>query len=144
MIKPIIRNLALLRHPCDLVLENEDISQIVTDLRDTFQTVRAHGLAANQIGYNKKVAYIVINGKETILVNPKILEKDEKILHRGEGCLSIPGVLFDTDRWNQISVKMDRLPYEQGIYTGLEAIIIQHEVDHLEGRTVLERKHKAR
>lgn len=140
MIKPIVTNLKELQKPCKLVQENEDISALVQDLKDTLATQKGYGLAANQIGIQKKVAFYIFNKSEVTLINPKITEKQNKIIFT-EGCLSFPGLEIKTDRYKTIILENNGQKFSA---SDLEAIIIQHEVDHLNGITILQRKHKAR
>ena len=143
MIKAIVNNIQELRKVCAEVEPDEDISTILQDLKDTLATKKGYGLAANQIGVQKKIAYYVLDGKEVTLINPKIVEKDNKITFK-EGCLSFPGIVILTDRYNTLTIELDRMPYKQYSADGIEAIIIQHEVDHLNGITIFQRKHKAK
>lgn len=140
MIKPIVTNLKELRKPCAEVEEGEDVSSIAQDLKDTLATLKGYGLAANQIGVRKKVAYYKIGASETLLINPKIVEKCDRIVFEEE-CLSFPGVVVKTDRYRELTIENKGARYSA---SGLEAIVIQHEIDHLEGKTIFDRKHKAR
>ena len=91
MIKPIVTNLAELKRPCIPVTKEDDIKQIIIDLKETLQSHSiGWGLAANQIGYDKAICYIrvpkTINHKEKkityaelVLINPKIIEKDTPV-----------------------------------------------------------------
>lgn len=89
------------------------------------------GLAAPQIGINKRVA--IIRTEENVdLVNPIILEKRNGFLNCEESCLSFPGETFNIWRYKEIFVK-DLLHPEGFVATNLEAIVIQHETDHLNG-----------
>jgi len=140
MIKPIVNNINELRKPCADVLPDEDISAILQDLKDTLATKKGYGLTANQIGIQKKLAYYVFKGKENVLINSKIIEKSDKIVFN-EGCLSFPGVVVKTDRYTDITFINNG---QQFSASGIEAIIIQHEIDHLNGRLIFDRKHKAK
>jgi len=95
------------------------------------------GLAAPQIGVNKRIA-IVTNGAENLcIVNPKILETKGVLIHKGEGCLSVPGK-FNTYRFREIRMVDDLHP--GGIVaTGLVSLILQHEIDHTLGILVKDR-----
>jgi len=93
------------------------------------------GLAAPQIGINKRVC-IIRAGKESInLVNPVIVDKDDLRLFRNEGCLSFPDELIMTKRYNEIFVK-DLLNPSGIVCTGLTAVIVQHEIAHTNGETM--------
>jgi peptide deformylase len=89
------------------------------------------GLAANQIGIDAKVC--IIKAKKLFaLVNPVIVETFDKSLFANEGCLSFPGEFLTTARFNEIVVR-DLLHPAGLICTGLEAVVVQHEVGHLYG-----------
>jgi|WetSurSiteA1Bulk_404760.scaffolds.fasta_scaffold00377_9 peptide deformylase len=141
MIKSIITDRKLLSIPCEEVKETDDISGILMDLQDTLKTVKGYGLSGNQIGYKKCVAIVNMPEVNIALINPKILEKSERIVIRGEGCLSFAGITFATDRYNQITYQ-NGLNKEISTVSGLLAVVIQHEVDHLNGITFFSRKHK--
>ncbi len=140
MIKSIIKDVKELRKPSALVSPAEDLSDVVQDLKDTLTTVEGYGLTANQIGMYKQLAYIKVEDEEAVLLNPKIISKEQLIKFK-EGCLSIPGVEIYTDRYNKITFESNGEEYEA---EGLLAIIIQHEVDHMNGVLILQRRHKAR
>lgn len=96
------------------------------------------GLAAPQIGINKRIA-IVTNGQEHLcLVNPRITDTRGVVVHKGEGCLSVPGRTFDVYRFREITVVDDLHPGGM-VATGTAGIIIQHEVDHLDGVLIFDR-----
>lgn len=140
MIKQIVTNLKELRRPCAIVRNDEDISAIVQDLKDTLATKVGYGLAANQIGIQKKIAFYKIGANEVTLINPKIMDKFDKMVFN-EGCLSFPGLEIKTDRYREITFENNGRCYSA---SGIEALVIQHEVDHLSGKTIFDRKHKAR
>jgi len=141
MIRKIVTDITELKKPCALVEEGEDISETVQDLKDSLNIKKGYGLAANQIGINKKVSYIMYLGEELILINPKVVSKNKKYRFRKEGCLSFPGIPVDTVRYHEIA-------FETGVgeerkvmaATGMTAAIIQHETDHLNGVTIFDRK----
>ena len=105
------------------------------------------GLAANQIGINKRVA--VVNVKDPIyLINPEIIERGNEIDFK-EGCLSVKRRKpVNTKRYDRVVVKCDN--YESNMVfeadneddmDGLiECICVQHEIDHLDGKTILDRR----
>jgi len=95
------------------------------------------GLAAPQIGIFKRVSIIRVpsTGYKNLsvnLVNPQIVEKYDKAIFQNEGCLSFPGMNKRTWRYQEILVKNEIEPYSF-IATGLFAVCIQHEIDHLDG-----------
>jgi peptide deformylase len=101
------------------------------------------GLAANQAGINKRIAVINPTGgpeDELILVNPEIIASDGSEVSE-EGCLSCPGINAEIKRADAITLRFQDV---QGAFHTLEAQdmlarIIQHEVDHLDGRVIIDR-----
>ena len=118
------------------------------------------GLAANQVGIDAQVA--VVNVREPIvLINPKIVSRETEIPFY-EGCLSYPGKGVNTKRYETVEVKSDTVEGTMifsGVDTGesgkgswehsevkedrhvrtLEAVCVQHEIDHLNGIRCLDR-----
>ena len=96
------------------------------------------GLAATQVGW--PVRFIVINptleeGKHLALVNPVIVERDGRVVEE-EGCLSVPGVRAKVKRADYVRVRARTLQGDDVEIEGegLKARLLQHEIDHLEGR----------
>ena len=99
------------------------------------------GLAANQIGDSSRVAILKRDDGSIIeLVNPSIVASSEPTTFPGEGCLSFPGLRFHTKRFNRVTVQYkDRTGADQTLEaTGLLAIECQHEIDHLDGRLIID------
>ena len=106
------------------------------------------GLAANQIGIDARVA--VVNVTEPIyLINPEIISVGKPINYR-EGCLSIKKRKpTHTKRYDRIVVKCDNYDdnlifepeHEEDTDGMLECICVQHEIDHLDGKTILDRRY---
>lgn len=94
------------------------------------------GLAAPQIGKNKRVCIIRI-GEPINLINPEIVNTYDIMEFIDEGCLSFPGQSILTKRYNKIMVK-DSVYTVGRIFTGLEAVAVQHEIDHLNGNTMFD------
>ena len=94
------------------------------------------GLAAPQIDINAKVCILKIN-KLVSLVNPVIVESFDLMEFHHEGCLSFPGQFVNTKRFNEVMVKDDIHP-NGVVFTGLEAIVAQHEIGHLYGELMFD------
>ena len=133
MIKPIVRDTFFLSRKSEEATK-ADIT-IVTDLEDTLKANRERcvGLAANMIGYRKKIIIVATGLADIVMINPVIIIKDEPY-EAEEGCLSLPGVR-KTTRYKRITVRyLDRKFTEHTqSFSGYIAQIIQHECDHLEG-----------
>ena len=117
--------------------------KLIDDMVATLYANRGAGLAANQVGESKQI--IVVDesrgeGKVKVLINPKITRKKGAEIMI-EGCLSFPGLELEIKRPEKIEVEyFDRRGQAQKIKASeLLARIICHEVDHLEGKTMLDR-----
>ena len=125
--------------PCKSVAEGELLGQKMIEILKT--TATGVGLAANQIGYNKRVCVINVS-EPIILVNPRITSKFGRI-NFVEGCLSFPDETVVTERYANISVSADN--HESSLFfrvedNALECVCVQHEIDHLDGITMHDRK----
>jgi peptide deformylase len=125
----------VLRQRSDEVPEiTDDVRQFIADMFATMDAARGVGLAANQVGVDRRVAVVDADGTRIALVNPKIVEAEGRATQE-EGCLSIPDIFADVTR--PASVTLEALDAEGQPYrieaSGLLARAIQHEIDHLDG-----------
>jgi peptide deformylase len=104
------------------------------------------GLAAPQIGVSQQLLVYRVGpeGPVIALVNPEIEWTSDESEPAQEGCLSIPGILVDVDRPVHVRVRaLDENGDDRVVEaSGLEARVIQHEVDHLNGVLILDRTTK--
>lgn len=102
-----------------------------------FPTTGALAVAAPQIGILKRASVIQLpSTKEFLFIcNPEIVEQEDEFVFDGEGCLSFPGCHRSTVRYRRVKVKYfdEALEERTVIAEGLEAVIFQHEIDHLNG-----------
>jgi peptide deformylase len=101
------------------------------------------GLAATQLGALRRLLVFQVGSEAepTVLVNPEIEWRSEDLATAEEGCLSLPGVIVDVERplhvrAHGVDVHGDPISIEA---SGLEARVIQHEVDHLDGVLMIDR-----
>ena len=125
---------------------DEDIQTLVADMAETMYDAPGVGLAAIQVGSDKQV--LVYDEKPTesdrgygVIINPKIIETEGQIISENEGCLSVPDFRSDVKRAARIVVEgVDRdgksLRFEA---EGFLAIVLQHEIDHLNGTLFIDR-----
>lgn len=130
-------------------VEDDDVyADLVHDL---FETLKASGsgvgLASTQTGIPLRVFVTQYKDFNSEFINPEILEYSKLMVTEEEGCLSIPNVLVNVERHHTIKLKYyiianhskglmpDRNVLEEKIeeFSGMEARIIQHEIDHLDG-----------
>ena len=129
------------------IKDGEEIAvRLLHELRNSEQS--GIGLAANQIGINKRVC--VVNVKEPlVLINPEIIERSEEEFIFPEGCLSFPNKKIRTKRNVSIKVKADNhksiLSFSadsKEMNDAFECVCVQHEIDHLDGITMFDREFK--
>lgn len=89
------------------------------------------GLAAPQIGIAKKMSIVRLGDISFDLVNAKIVNGYNPQMFTDEGCLSFPGRVENTTRFQEIHVTNNLILPESFIATGLLAVVCQHELDHL-------------
>ncbi len=132
---PVLKTLAT-----DVVEIDSKIAKLVADMIETMYEAPGVGLAAPQVGVEKRLfVYDIGDGPETIL-NPRITETAGEWVYE-EGCLSVPGLYFEIVRPAQVHLEGIDL---DGNAVSIEASellgrVFQHEVDHLDGILLLER-----
>lgn len=130
------------------VLKNFDsgLKKLVKKMREQMLKSKGLGIAAPQIGENVRVCLVVLNydtPNEIVLpmVNPEIVSHGEEEVLGEEGCLSLPGVYAKIDRWNKVSVEFCDVNGGKQVLCleGLNARVVQHEIDHLDGVLFIDR-----
>jgi len=139
---PIFKDIDLIKIPSEdaTIAEAEKIWPI---LEKSLDPKLGYGLSACQIGIHKRVGFIRYNGKDYRLLNTRITDRSkETTIMYGEGCLSLPGKVVNTVRHSQITITDDiqgHIVLTEAI-DALLCVIFQHEVDHFDGITILDRK----
>lgn len=137
MVKEIIRDVDFLSKP--LAKATKDDLHIIDDLIDTAEEHidNCLGLTANQIGYDKRIIVVKIDEKYIPFVNPVITQKSKETYIAAEGCLSLDGIRT-VKRYRSIRLTwLDaKFKSHSNIFGGLTAEIIQHEVDHCNGKLI--------
>ena len=133
MVREIMKDQFFLSRPSAPATE-EDLS-VGQDLLDTLAAHRdgCVGMAANMIGFSKRIIVFDNDGTDMLMFNPEIIAKSGSY-EAEEGCLSLPGTR-KTERWQKITVKYQdkHLRPKQKTFSGWTAQIVQHEIDHLSG-----------
>ena len=117
---------------------DERLKTLCDDMVETMYAAPGIGLAATQINVHERIIIVDVSedqSKALKLINPEITLLGEEVEYQ-EGCLSVPGFYEEVTRFDRITVKAfnelgEKLEFES---EGLEAICIQHECDHLEGK----------
>lgn len=122
-------------------LFDASLRALITDMLDTMDAAGGVGLAANQIGLAKRVFVYDCDGMRGALVNPQWQPVDDVIQIGAEGCLSIPDIQAEVDRYECV-IARGRDEFGRPVTiraNGLLARCIQHETDHLDGILYLRR-----
>ena len=131
----------VLRTPAEPVVDfDKELRQLVRDLTDTMVDAPGAGLAAPQIGVGLRVFTYWVDGELGHLVNPD-LDLSSELQEGPEGCLSFPGLQFDTPRALRVVAKGFNQFGEPVLIEGSELLAraIQHETDHLDGILFIDR-----
>jgi peptide deformylase len=135
----------VLRTPAIEVVDfDKELRQLVKDLTDTMVNAPGAGLAAPQIGVGLRVFTYHVDDELGHLINPS-LDLSSEMQEGEEGCLSFPGIFFDTPRALRMVAKGFNQYGEPVTLEGseLKARAIQHETDHLDGILFIDRMDKA-
>jgi len=126
----------------DVEQNKEVLTKLITDLKDTLNSVGGLGLAANQIGRDESVCIVKLDESIITMVNPVITKTSGEDKISVEGCLSLPGVTARVTRSEIIEVTFVNPDknWEQETIEVLfpNSVIVQHEVDHLNGKLMID------
>ena len=117
-----------------------EVRQLVTDMAETMYKASGVGLAANQVGRLLRVVVIDASQERNqliVFINPKIVSKSKEKECMPEGCLSVPGYEGDVERYCAIRLKALNIEGEVEA-SGFLARVIQHEMDHLDGKLYID------
>lgn len=122
----------------------KEIQELLPEMIETMRRENGIGLAAPQINRSLRLAVAEVDGEIFYLINPEITSHSQEKIVFEEGCLSLPGEFFPILRSEEVTVRYQN---EKGLpkklrASGLLAIVIQHEVDHLEGILIVNRYEK--
>ena len=139
----------ILRAKCNKVdIFDEDIRDFCDILLELMYAYDGVWLAAPQVGKNIRVIATTQRKEEkkwskscrtiiweTVMVNPEIIKHSTELKKWEEACLSVPGLCWDVERRTRIIVRYQDKNWKEHVqkYSGFSAVVIQHEIDHLEG-----------
>lgn len=136
----------VLKMKADDVQPDTDVSELIHALKRILAEETGMGLAAQQVGSVWRVALMVLGAQRTLTINPRIVEKSETtVVSKGEGCLSVQshkGHYYRADLRRREWVRLTYLDEQRGehdrVLRGMDAIVAQHECDHLDGRCIVD------
>ena len=137
MIKPIfLYGSSLLREKSEVIDESYiNLLVLINDMFDTLINSKGVGLSAIQIGIPLRIFVTHYKEQTRVFINPKVLSTSNELVKSNEGCLSIPGINSQVIRNESITLEFytEKFERHEEIFGNFEAIIIQHEMDHLNG-----------
>ncbi len=125
--------------------DREGLTQLISDMKETLKVADGCGLAAPQVGINKRV--VIVDGSELtdtydylkdfrrVMINPVVLEESEDTCDYSEGCLSVPGIYAEVTRPSKIKVEYYNENLEKVVedFDRFGCRMVQHELSHLDG-----------
>ncbi len=135
----------------DIDKSYEDLSTLLDNMWETMYNAKGIGLAAPQIGKPIRIFLVDtiqleddekdLKGIKRVLINPEMIEEFGPEDAYEEGCLSIPDVRGDVIRNTEIRIKYldENFKEHTESYSGINARVIQHEYDHIEGKLFIEK-----
>ena len=132
--------------PC-LRIKTKPVEEFTPDLENTLRSManimyvnQGIGLAATQVGLGLSLFVMDAGAGLINFVNPEIIERSKERTVMEEGCLSQPGILVRVKRPSEVKVRAQNEKGEFFIkkFTGLEAKAVQHEIDHLQGKLIID------
>lgn len=123
---------------CKLVAEIDfALTELLHRMAESLEGLRAVGLAAPQIGYDKRffVMWTPEMDEPIMAINPVIVQHESEVILGKEGCLSLPGLELPIMRFRDITLQYTNIGGRPEIIQleAFEARVAQHEIDHLDG-----------
>ncbi len=124
---------------------DDDTRRLIDDMLETMYAAPGVGLAAIQVAVPKRLLVLDVSDKDEprnpiAMINPEIVRLGDEMRPYEEGCLSIPDVLVEIERPSTLNVRyIDRDGKRQELAAdGLLATALQHEIDHLDGKLIID------
>ena len=128
---------------------NSDLAEFVSNMAETMYAAPGVGLAAPQVGDLRRILVANLKGdidadsreELIVMINPVIVDCSEKMIEWNESCLSVPEFDLDVDRHFRIHLKWKDVAGDdqEGVFEEFASVVLQHEMDHLDGGTLLDK-----
>ena len=125
-----------------------ELERHTSNMAETMYAAPGVGLAAPQVGDGRRILVANLKGdvdadstKELIvMINPVIIERSTRMIRWEESCLSVPGFDLNVDRHHRIHMEWFDVAgdAQKGWFEEFSAVVLQHEVEHLDGVTLLD------
>ena len=135
----------------DIQPDMKNLPELLLDMWETMYQADGVGLAAPQVGLNIRLFVIdatlfapkdpSCEGFKRVFINPRILERSDEEIIMSEGCLSVPGIHEEVSRPRRVVISYVDETWRERLeeLDGMRARVVQHEYDHIEGRTFIDR-----
>lgn len=121
-----------------------ELKVLLDNMFRTMQIAEGVGLSANQVGLTQRMFVMEGAEKERIyLVNPKLVSHSLVTVLFRESCLSAPGeyvVTGDRREWAEIEFQDEKGNLKKKVFKGIQAVCVEHELEHLDGKSFMESK----
>lgn len=131
----------ILRQVAEPVTEfGDELYQLCRAMAKVMVENNGVGLAAPQVGISKRIIVANVGITGGLLINPEIIEQSGEYKYR-EGCLTFPGLFLEIKRAQKVTVRYQEIEgkFREATMHNFFAVIIQHEIDHLNGKLFVER-----
>jgi peptide deformylase len=144
--QPVLKKKAI-----DINSEYDGLENLISNMWETMYAAHGVGIAAPQIGVSVRLFVIdsiqimeedkKAEGIKKVFINAKIIEETGEMWSYEEGCLSIPNIRGDVERQQKVRIQYvdENFKMHDEIYEGINARVIQHEYDHIEGILFIEK-----
>ena len=141
----------LKKRATDINKNYEGLESLISNMWETMYAAHGVGIAAPQIGASIRLFVIdsiqimeeekKAEGIKKVFINAKIIEESGELWSYEEGCLSIPNIRGDVERQQKVRIQYmdENFDKHDEIYEGINARVIQHEYDHIEGVLFVEK-----
>ena len=123
---------------------DESVLKLIKNMKDTFKKSKGVGLAAPQVGVNKRLILVKPEKEVYVFINPVIINKGVEMACDTEGCLSVPNKWINVKRYKHIDIEF--IGEDGDLYkvtaNNFFARIIQHEIDHLNGVLIVDKNNE--
>lgn len=135
----------------EITKDHPELNDLIENMFDTMYGAHGIGLAAPQVGLSIRLFVIdatsfaedepALKDFKKTFINAQIIEESGNKWSFNEGCLSIPDIREDIDRYESLSISYydENWKHHEETYNGLAARIIQHEYDHIEGKLFVDK-----
>jgi peptide deformylase len=131
----------ILRRKADKIEDPDQIRDLVEKMFDAMYQNDGIGLAAPQVGLSRALITVDTEEGPVALINPEIIQTSDETGSLEEGCLSLPDIRVSVERPRQVTVRALNLRGEEVEIRaeGLLAVVLQPEIDHLNGILIIDR-----